>query len=86
MRIAALRNRRNFEFFANLSRQVLQAVYRQIDLSRGQRLLDLLDEHPLGADLCESNIRDLVSGRLDDLNLDLMPALLKKFPDVIGLP
>src|SRR5881394_2727309 len=53
-------------------------MYRQIDASRGERLLDFFGEHSLGADLRQRNVNDLVAGGGDDFNLDLviLPAQL----------
>ena len=52
----------------------------------GQRFLNFLGEHALGADLGQSDIGNLVAGGLDDLNFDLVSALLEQRLDVIGLP
>ena len=75
-----LKTRRNFRG------QVFQTVHREIDALLGQRFLNFLGEHALGADLGEGDIGDPVAGGLDDLNFDVVPALLEQRLDVIGLP
>ncbi len=47
---------------------------REIDAVFGQRIFDLLGEHPLGSDLGKCNIGDLVACGLDRLELNLMSA------------
>src|SRR5271166_5136899 len=66
--------------------QIFQAVHREIYAALGQGLLDLFGEHALGADLGESDVGDLVSGGLDNFDLDFVAAFAQQRRDVVGLP
>ena len=50
-------------------------MHREIDAAFGQRLFDFLGEHALGTDLRQSDVGNLVTGCLYDLELDFVSAL-----------
>ena len=54
----------------HLGRQILHRVHRDLGAPVEQRLLDLLDEEPLAADLGERAVEDLVAARLQHQQLD----------------
>ena len=53
--------------------KVLEAVHREVDLARGEGLLDLLDEKPLASGRRQRNVGPLVPLGPDDPDLDLLP-------------
>src|SRR5437762_3097968 len=61
-------------------------MYRQIDASRGQRLLDFFGEHSLGADFRQRNVDDLVASGVNDFNLDLVILPAQLSADMVRLP
>src|SRR4030095_12137466 len=56
-----------------LSGKIFEAVYCQIHPAFGQGFFDLLREHALSANLGQRDIENLVPGRLDDFEFDLVP-------------
>src|SRR5581483_1951881 len=85
-RILSLGDRRNFESRRHFGRQVLQAMDREVDSRLGQGFFDLLGEHPLRPDLRQRYVRDLVAGRLNDLDLDFVASVAQQRGNMIGLP
>ena len=67
-RIFALRDRRQRQARRQLRRHILQAMHRQVDRPRQQRLFDFLGEQSLAADLRQRHVGDLVAGGLDDFD------------------
>src|SRR5262252_5953021 len=85
-RILAPGDGRYFKIFAELSREIFETVHREVDTVFDERLFDLFGEHSFGADLCESDVGDLVAGGLDDLDFDPVTLSAEQFRDVLGLP
>ena len=67
-RVLALRGGRYLQAGGQFHRHVLQAVDCDIDMSIEQGFLDFFGEQALGSDFCERDVRDLVTGGLDDLD------------------
>src|SRR5271165_4849160 len=61
-------------------------MHCEIDAAFGQRILNLLGEHALGANLGESDVGDLVASGLNDLQLHFVPTRAQKRRNVVGLP
>ena len=68
----ALGNGGDDQALRHLGGKILQAVYGEVDPSLEEGLLDFLREEPLGPDLRQRNIGDLVAGRLDDLDAGVL--------------
>ena len=87
-RVGALRDGRDGESLGNLRRHILQAVHGEVDLAREHRLLELLGEEPLAADLRERRVEDLVALRRHETFLDgeLGVRLAQARRDVVRLP
>ena len=85
-RIGSLGNRRQRELLTQLRGQIFQAMHRQIDGLRQQRVFNLAGEHALGADRGKGDVLHAVAGGADDLDRNLMPQLAQRFCNVIGLP
>ena len=69
-RVVACQHTRNRQPLREPSLQILQGMHRQINLPGDQRLLDLLDEQALAADLGEQPVLHPVAGRADRHDLD----------------
>src|SRR5690606_36630743 len=87
-RILALGGGRHGQAGGQLGRHVLHAVHREVGLAVEQRLLDLLDEQALAADLGQRAVDDAVAGGLDDEELDgeAGGGRDQAIADVVGLP
>jgi hypothetical protein len=53
-------------------------VYGEINAAFKERFFNLLGEHALSADLGKGNVEDLVTGGLDDFNLDFVTLFTKE--------
>ena len=73
-RILARQRRGEDDRLRQPRRQVLDRMHRQIDPPVQQRLVDLLGEQALAADLGQRPVEDPVAGGLDDDHLDRRPA------------
>src|SRR5450432_732547 len=85
-RIFAYGNCCDCEFGRKFGGKIFQAVDSQVNLIFGERFLNLLGKHALGADFCERDVNNLIACSLYDLNLNLVAALAQQFGNVIGLP
>src|SRR5208283_4580775 len=79
-------HRNQLESRRQFSRQVLQAVHREINPPFRECLFNLLGEHALSTNFGEGNIGNFVASGFDDLDLDLMTTFAKQRRDVVGLP
>ena len=85
-RILARQHGADLQALRQHHRHVLAAVHRQVDLVAEQRILDLLDEQPLAADLRQRRLGEPVARRLDDDDLRAHAGLLtQQRGDGVGL-
>src|ERR1700756_1110184 len=61
-------------------------MHSEVDSASGESFFDLFREHPLGTNLRESNVGDLVASGVDNFDLNFMAVRLQKRRDVISLP
>ena len=61
-------------------------MHGEIDAASGERFLDFLGEHALGADHGESHVGDLVAGGVDDFDFNFVAARAQERGNVVGLP
>ncbi len=72
---AALKDRTKDKFVGLVRREIFQTVDRCVDFSGDQGLLKLLGEEPPGERTGKTQIKTLVSGRLDELDVDCQPGM-----------
>src|SRR4029077_15354305 len=86
-RILPLEDRGDGEPGRQLGRQVLHGVHRELRAAVGERVLQLLDEESLAADLVEALVEELVALRRHRQQRDLQSrmALLEERLDVLRL-
>ena len=86
--VFALRHTENREPVGQHGRHILHTVDRKVDVFPQERLLDLLHEQPLSADLGERNVEDLISRGLDcaERHRQLRGDLTESCLDPLGLP
>src|ERR1700756_1940720 len=61
-------------------------MYGEVDFAGREGLFDFLGEHALGADHGEGDVGDLVSGGVDTLDFNFVPASTQQCRNVVGLP
>ncbi len=88
-RVAGIRPRqrgRHGEAVRQHRRHVLGAVYRDVDLVAQQRVLQLLDEEALAADLRQRRLLQAIAGGADDHEIDVEIPRFELGGDGAGLP
>ena len=73
--VCALKDRTKDKVVGLVRREIFQTVDRCVDLPGDQGLLKLLCEEPPGERTGKTQIKTLVSGRLDGLDVDLQPGM-----------
>ena len=78
LRILANRNGGDLKLGRQFRRQILQAMYGEIDTAFEQRFFDLLGEHALGTNLGKGDVENLVAGGFNDLQFNFVSALAQQ--------
>src|ERR1035441_3606147 len=84
--IDAWRRSSQRERCGQLGRQVLERMNSKVYAPVGQRFLDFLGEHALGAHLGKGDVLQAITGCLDDLDFDDVSFAAKKHSDEVRLP